>query len=95
MDREEAAAVADGVIARLRQLSYDALVDRLLEEIEVEEIVGASGVTYQAEIEGRWDIGKPPALMVMVGVDDGGLRSSFSPVHRSFIITSDGSFIGE
>jgi hypothetical protein len=33
--------------------------------------------------------------MVMVGVDDGGFRSSFSPVNRSFIITSDGSFIGE
>ena len=95
MDREEAAAVADGVIARLRTMGYDALVKRLLGEIEVEEIVGASGVTYQAEIQGMWDAGKPPALMVMVGVDDGGFRSSFSPVHRSFIVTHDGSFIGE
>ena len=95
MDREEAAAVAEGIVARLRTMSYDALVKRLLGEIEMEEIVGASGVTYQAEIEGMWDAGKPPALLVIVGVDDGGLRSSFSPVNRSFIVTGDGSFIGE
>ena len=95
MDRQEAAAVAEGVVARLRTLSYDALVKRLLGEIEVEEIVGASGVTYQAEIHGMWDAGKPPALMVIVSVDDGGFRSSFSPVNRSFIITSDGSFMGQ
>jgi hypothetical protein len=55
MDREEAAEVAEGVIARLGSMSYDELVKRLLDEIEVEEVVGASGVTYQAEIEGRWD----------------------------------------
>ncbi|HET6745077.1 MAG TPA: hypothetical protein VFH90_04420 [Candidatus Limnocylindria bacterium] len=95
MDREEAAAVAEGVIARLRATSYDSLVARLLGEIEVEEIVGASGVTYQAEIQAMWDAGKPPALLVMVGVDDGGFRSSFSPVSRSFITTGHGTFIGE
>ena len=95
MDREEAAAVAEGVIARLRAMSYVALVESLLGEIEVEEIIGGSGATYQAEIHGMWDSGKPPALTVIVGVDDGGFRSSFSPVSRSFIITSDGSFIGE
>ena len=95
MDRQEAAAVADSVIARLRATRYDSLVERLLGEVEVEEIVGASGVTYQAEVHAMWDSGKPPALLVMVGVDDGGFRSSFSPVHRSFIVTHDGSFIGE
>jgi len=95
MDREEAAAVADGVIARLREMSYTSLVERLLGEVEVEEVVGPSGVTYQAEIHAMWDAGKPPALMVMVGVDDGGFRSSFSPVTRSFITTGDGSFVGE
>jgi hypothetical protein len=95
MDRDEAAAVADGVIARLRQVSYDVLVKRLLDEVETEEIFGASGVTYQVEMHGLWDAGQPPDLMVIVGVDDGGLRSSFSPVNRSFIISSDGTFIGE
>jgi hypothetical protein len=95
MDREEAGAVADGVIARLRAVNYDALVKRLLDEVETEEIVGASGVAYQVEIEGQWDSGQPPDLMVIVCVDDGGLRSSFSPVNRSFLMTSDGSFIAE
>jgi hypothetical protein len=76
-------------------MSYDSLVERLLDEVEAEEIVGPSGVTYQAEIHAQWDSRRPPALLVMVGVDDGGFRSSFSPVSRSFIITSDGTFIGE
>ena len=87
--------MADSIIARLRTMGYHALVARLLGEIEVEEIVGPSGATYQAEIQAMWDSGKPPALLVMVGVDDGGFRSSFSPVHRSFITTGAGTFIGE
>jgi hypothetical protein len=95
VDREEAAVVAEGVIARLHQMSYDALVERLLDEVEAQEIVGPSGVTYQVETQAFWDSRKPPALLVMVGVDDGGWRSSFSPVNRSFITTGDGSFVGE
>jgi hypothetical protein len=71
MDREEAAVVAERVVGRLREQSY------------------------QVEIQARWDSGQPPDLRVIVGVDDGGLRSSFWPVDRTFIITSDGSFIGE
>jgi hypothetical protein len=67
----------------------------LLDEVEIETVDGLSGVTYQVEIHGMWDSGRPPDLLVIVGVDDGGWRSSFSPVHRSFIISSDGSFIGE
>ena len=95
MDREEAAAVAEGVIARLRKMGYDALVERLLDEIEVEEVVGPSGVTYQVEVEGLSNAGKPGDLMVLVAVDDGGLRSSFSPVNRSFIVSREGSSTGE
>jgi hypothetical protein len=95
MDREEAAAVAERVVGRLREQSYQTLVDTLLDVVEVESVDGDSGATYQVEIQGRWDSGQPPDLRVIVGVDDGGLRSSFSPVDRSFIITSVGSFIGE
>jgi hypothetical protein len=95
MDRDEAAVVAESVISRLRSMSYRALVDQFLDEVEVEEIVGPSGVTYQVEIQGRWDSGKPPDLRMLVGVDDGGWRSSFSPVDRSFIMADDGSFVGE
>jgi hypothetical protein len=95
MDRDEAGKIADGVIARLRAMSYDSLVERLLDENEVEEIVGDSGVTYQAETHAMWETGQPPALLVMIGVDDGGFRSSFTPVTQSFITTGDGSFVGE
>jgi hypothetical protein len=95
MDREEAAAVAERVTSRLKGLGYQALVDRLLDEVEVETVDGPSGVTYQVEMHGLWDAGQPPDLMVIIGVDDGGWRSSFSPVSRSFIIASDGTFIVE
>jgi hypothetical protein len=95
MDRAEAAAVADGAIRRLRALTYEALVKRLLGEVEVEEVTGASGTRYQVEIEGFWADGRPGNLLVLVGVDDGGFRAAFSPLNRTFIIARDGSFVGE
>jgi hypothetical protein len=95
MDREEAAAVAEGVISRLKELGYRALVHTYLDQVEAETVGGSSGVTYQVEIQAQWDARQPADLLVMIGVDDGGLRSSFSPVARSFIIRSDGTFIGE
>ena len=95
MDRDEAAVVAEGVIGRLRGMPYQALVDQFLDQDEVESVVAPSGVTYQVEIQARWDSGEPPNLRVIVGVDDGGLRSSFSPVDRVFIMANDGSFVGE
>jgi hypothetical protein len=95
VDRAEAARVADGVLEPLRALSYQSLVDRLLGEVETEEIRGESGVTWQVEIQAFWDSGRPGNLRVLVGVDDGGWRSSFSPLDRAFIIAPDGSFVGE
>jgi hypothetical protein len=95
MDREEAAAIAERVISRLRGLGYQALVATYLDQVEAQTVDGSSGVTYQVEIQAQWDSREPPHLLVMIGVDDGGWRSSFSPVARSFIITSDGTFIGE
>ena len=95
MDRAEAATIADSVIARLRSLPYETLVERLLDEIETEEILAESGVTYQVEIHAMWDPWRPGDLRVLVGVDDGSFRGSFSPVARDFLVSNDGSFVGE
>ena len=90
MDRAEAGAIADAIVAELRALPYDELARRLLGEIETREVAGASGVEYQVEIQGVRDAGPPGSLMVIVGVDDGSFRGAFSPVDRSFIVHPGG-----
>lgn len=94
MDTSEAVRLAEDVAARLRTEPYGTLVDRLLGKPEVTEVVGPSGTPYQVEIEAFWDSGKPGDLRVMVAVDDGGFRA-FVPLTTDFIMSPDGSFIGE
>jgi hypothetical protein len=86
VDREEAGAIADAIVAELRSVPYDALTKRLLGEIETREVTGPSGVTYQVEIQGLWDTGKRGPMRVIVGVDDGTLRGAFRPVDRHFLV---------
>lgn len=95
MDNAEAADIAESVIERLRAMPYETLVDRLLDKVETEEIAAHSGVHYQVEMQAMWDAGRPGNLRVLVGVDDGSWRGSFSPLGRDFIIASDGAFVGE
>ena len=76
-------------------MDYQALVDRLLDRVETEEVVGAAGTTNQVEVNGTWDAGRPPDQLVIVGVDDGTFRGSFRPVARSFIVAHDGSIVSE
>jgi hypothetical protein len=95
MDKGEAASIADLQLAQLRAETYSNLVDRLLGQVEVVEVTAESGVTYQLEVQGFWDSGEPGDLRVMIAVDNGGLRAFVSPVCRDFIVSSDGSFVGE
>jgi hypothetical protein len=85
MDRQEAGAIADAIVAELRTIPYDTLTERLPGEVETQEVTGPSGVTYQVEIQGYWDDGQPGPLRVIVGVDDGTLRGAFRPVDRDFL----------
>jgi hypothetical protein len=94
VDKGEARNLAEVVLASLRSESYDALVGRYLDNPERRELSGASGATYQVQIEGFWDRGTPGGLRVMVGIDDGGWRA-FSPLCIDFIMASDGTFVGE
>ena len=92
MDAVEARPILVAALARYRSMSYDELADRI-GEIDALEIVGSSGVAYQIEI--RWDGRNGGDVRVLGGIDDGGWRSSFSPLSDSFIVAPDGSFIGE
>jgi hypothetical protein len=86
--------VAADVLAPLRALPYDVLVARFLDKDESRTVEGPSGVMYNVEVQAFWDSGKPGNLRVMASVDDGGWRA-FRPVCDDFILSPDGSFIGE
>lgn len=86
MDRDEACAIADAVVAELRDIPHAVLVQRLLDEIETREVTGPSGASYQVEIQGMWDARPRGALRVIVGVDDGSFRGAFRPVDRDLLV---------
>jgi hypothetical protein len=94
VDKREARELAEGLSEELRGESYDALVARFLDRCEHQEVAGDSGTTYQVEVQAFWDAGKPGDLRVRVAIDDGGWRA-FSPLFTDFIMTPDGSFVGE
>jgi hypothetical protein len=90
-------AVARGVINqeldKLRRLPYKELLgfrDRSVSSW----LTGEDGKQYQMEVQAHWDRKKDGDLRVMVSIDDGGLRAFF-PVSGDFIVSPDGSFVGE
>ena len=97
MDNVEAGAILDDLLSRLRSLPYAELVQRYLDETESFEQDGASGVTYQLEVQAFWDSPRAPGrdLRVMASIDDGSFWRSISPLSRSFIMAPDGQFVGE
>ena len=94
MDKVEAREVLAAQLASLRQLSYQQLVERLLDREETVEVVGASGACYQLELQGLWDARPNDVLRVLGSVDDGGWRA-FVPLTDSLLVAPDGSFVGE
>ncbi len=93
MDSREARTILTEHLRRYRAMSYRDL-QRLLKEQDCVEARGPSGVCYQVEIHAVWDDRPGGSLRVFGHVDDGGLRAFFPPT-ESFIVTPDGSFVGE
>ena len=92
MDKDEARKILAHELARYRAMSYADLKGRM-GDVDAFETKGPSGAEYQIEIEVMWD-GKPDAdLRVMGGIDDGGLRSAFSPLTDDFVIAPDGTLM--
>jgi hypothetical protein len=92
MDNAEATALLTREMSRYRAMSYAELV-LLLDETQHIDIEGPSGTEYQVEVEVMWD-GPKGDLLVIGAVDDGGWRA-YSPLTVSFILRSDGTFVGE
>lgn len=92
MDKIEARAVIAEEIRKLRERSYEELLE--LRSPVTDQVVARSGKTYQVERQAFWDDKRRKTLRVLVSVDDGGWRSFF-PLADDFIIAPDGSFVGE
>jgi hypothetical protein len=97
VDKVEAREVLAAELATLRRLSYQQLVERLLDRVEATEVMGVSGARYQVEIQALWDAPDRPndVLRVLGGVDDGSWKAAFSPLTDGFLVAPDGSFVGE
>lgn len=87
MDKSEAQTVLNEQLRRFSQRSYPQLVP-LVESGHVEdfEARGASGKTYQVEVQFFWD-DKPRGVVRVVGsIDDGGIRA-FVPLTQTFLVS--------
>jgi len=65
-----------------------------MEQVRHEVVCDEDGSKFQVQTEAMWDGHKQNDIRVMVAVSDGGL-SDFVPTTSSFIISPDGSFVGD
>jgi hypothetical protein len=97
VDDAEAQAILTETLRSLRALPHDGLAARYLGSVEAFEVTGASGATYQVEVEAFWDHPRRPGgdLRVVAAIDDGRGWRSLAPLTDSFIIAPGGAFVGE
>ncbi len=93
MNKQEARNLLDRQLARYRTVPHSDLVAKIGCQ-ECFETLGPSGVTYQVEIQFFWDDRRGGNIRVIGSIDDGGLRA-FCPICTSFIMTPDGTLVGE
>jgi len=93
MSREIARAIVEDRLKELRRFSYGALV-KLVGQVSCDQLNGTDGGEYQVETETRWDSKAGGDIMVIVAVDGPGV-STFRPLTGTFIMSADGSFVGE
>ncbi len=93
MDNAEARGLLEQHLQAWRQRSYGELLS-VRDAPQTTEMVGASAVRYQIELEVFWDGLPEGPLRVLASIDDGGLRA-FAPLSADFIKAPDGSFVGE
>ena len=93
MDKAEAKLLLSDELSRYRELPYAELFS-LIDHSENFERTAQSGVIYQIEIQVFVDDVSRQTLRVMGSIDDGGWRA-FAPLSDSFILSPDGSYVGE
>ena len=93
MSREIAQAIIEDKLNELRRFSYGELV-KLVGQVRCDCINGADGEEYQVETETRWDSKTGGNIRVLVAVDGPGINT-FRRLTGAFIMSADGSFVGE
>ena len=82
------------IVADYRKRDYAFWLPHVASDPIVSYPLADDGTKCCVEICVHWD-GQPNGdIRVMFGIDDGGLRA-FAPVCDDFIISSDGTFVGE
>jgi len=95
MDKVEARRLLDEQLAAYRSQGYEDLAKKVSSTIAFQTL-GPSGVEYNVEVMFLWDSpGKKVNVRVIAAVDDGQLPRALVPMSDSFIVTPDGSFLGE
>ena len=93
MDHQEATSILVRELGRYRAMPYVDLLALLNQTTHI-DTSGPSGTKYQIEIQVMWDDEPKGDLRVIGAIDDGRWRA-FVPLTDSFILRSDGSFVGE
>src|SRR6266436_5958526 len=93
MSREIAPALIEDGLKDLRKFSYGELVKSVGQVLCVRKN-GPDGEDYQVETEIRWDGTTGGNVRVLVAVDGPGI-SALRPLSKDFIMSADGSFVGE
>ena len=80
---------------KLKQLSYNELKEKYLDNYTVENVEVNQNEKYQVSLEAVWDNKKDSDLRIFILVNDSSPESVRKPNTGSFIISPNGSFIGE
>jgi hypothetical protein len=94
MDNSEARRVALNEVRVLREMAWADLRDRYLDSPKTVEVEGPSGTRYQVKTHAVWD-GKRVAISAFSWRWTTAGWRAFLPLSESFIVSPDGSFVGE
>jgi hypothetical protein len=91
MNKAEAKEILSQELNRLQAQSFEELQE-LINSPEVIELAGASGVSYQIEVQAVWDDPRESFgdLRIIASIDDGGFFSALVPLTADFIMDSEG-----
>jgi hypothetical protein len=93
MNQTEALAILREALDEWRRRSYAELVAEIGNQ-KCSDVIAPSGTGYQIEIETIWDDRRDGNIRVLGAIDDYG-SSVYSPLTDDFIMSPDGSFVGE
>ena len=92
MDRDEAQSLLAEQMQGFKKKPYGELVS-LIGDVWAEQVNGQTSTCYTIEIEVFWDYKPDGDVRVLGSIDDGGLRTAFSPLCNDFIVTPAGKII--